>query len=58
MSDTYIRVLVKGKLTDVELRGLAKALQNVADDMIATIQADFGRITEEEGTYERTNGTA
>lgn len=58
MSDTYIRTIVKGKLTDTELKSLAAALQNVADDMVDALQADFGRITEEEGNYERTNGTA
>jgi len=56
--NTYIRTLVKGVLTDAELKSLAAALQNVADDMVDALQADFGRITEEEGTYERTNGTA
>lgn len=48
MNETYIRVVVKGELTDDELLGLAETLQNVADDVVESIQSDFSRAIREE----------
>ena len=49
-TDTYIRIEVKGSLSDKELESLKVLLQEAADDVVQGTQDFYNNLPEEERT--------